>query len=182
MMLMMRYLAGLIILTSVINIVMTSTFSERSRPRVVTAIGKLRILAGVLVTGFGLYIATSASGYLEYMGESLADYASQEELDFFSSFIGGILVIQGVAGIVIAIGILGGKRWAWTANVVFSSILILLAASDIAFGELRSIVGLIFNAFILLYMFTKPVKLYFGRISLPFIPPSPSPPAGTPLA
>lgn len=147
----------------------------------VTAIGKLRILAGILVTGFGFFIATSTSGYLEYMDESLSDYGSEEELIFYSSFIGSILVIQGVVGAVIGLGILGGKRWAWTANVVFTSILILLFASDIAFGELQSIVGLIFNAFILPYMFTKPVKLYLGRISLPFTPPSPAP-ASTSIA
>lgn len=145
----------------------------------VTAIGRLRLFAGILVTAVGVFIAISTSAYLEVMDESLSDYGSQEELAFTAGFVGAIFVIQGVIGIIIALGILGGKKWAWSANVVYSAILIVLFASDIALGETRELVGLIFNAFLLAYMFTGPVKFHFGRVSPA---PQPTSPASPPLA
>jgi hypothetical protein len=138
--------------------------SERTRPKVVSALGKLRLLAGILVTGVGLFLASSTSGYLKFMGESPSDYASQEELAYVAGFIGVIFMVEGIIGIIIGLGILGGKIWAWSANVIFSSLLVALTALDITLGEAREIVGLIFNTFILAYMFTSPVKLYFRRI------------------
>ena len=165
-------LVELIMRSCAIQVEMTSLLIERDRPRVVTAVGRLRMLAGILVMGFGLFMAISTERYLEFMGETLADYASLDELLFYSSFIGGIFIVQGIAGIIVALGIFAGKKWAWTANVVLSSILILLGAMDIALGELRSAIGVIFNAFILGYMFTRPVKLYFGKASLPTNPPA----------
>jgi len=160
-----RKVAGLITHISIISTVMSyPSLSERDRPRVVTAIGRLRLLVGILVTGLGLFMATSTTAYLELMDESLSDYGSQVELAYYSSFTGAIFVIQGVVGIIIAIGILGGKKWAWMANVVFSTVLVVIFISDIALGEVREIIGLIFNAFLLGCMFTTPVKLYFGRI------------------
>lgn len=149
---------------------MSVLFSSSNRPRIVTAIGRLRVLAGILGMGFGLYLVSSTTGYLEYMEESESDYASQEELDFVSDFVGIYIASTGVIGIVIAFAMLLGKRRAWAANVVYSSILILLAIADVASGFRGSVMAIIFNGFILAYMFAGPVKAYFGRVSIPPAP------------
>ncbi len=145
---------------------MSIQLSSNYRPRIVTTIGRLRLLAGILATGFGLFLVASTTGYLEYMGESESDYASQEELDFVSDFVGIFIASTGIIGLVIAFAMLLGKRRAWTGNVVYSSIMIVLFAADVALGSPRSVVGVLFNGFILAYMFAGPVKVYFGRVSI----------------
>ncbi|MGI0015555.1 MAG: hypothetical protein ACREBU_19235 [Nitrososphaera sp.] len=149
---------------------MSIPLSSNYRPRIVTTIGRLRLLAGILGIGFGLYLVSSPTGYLRYMGESESEYVSQEELDYYSDFVGIFIATLGVIGVVIAFGILYGKRRAWTANVAYSSILIVLSAADVVFGYPRSVMAIIFNGFILGYMFAGPVKAYFGRVSLPPAP------------
>ncbi|MGI0037727.1 MAG: hypothetical protein ACRD99_05160, partial [Nitrososphaera sp.] len=141
---------------------MSLPFSSTGRPRIVTSIGTLRLLYGVLAIGFGMVLAYSPSAYLNFMGESESDYVSVEELAFVASFAGILIGIQGITGVVIAVATLLGKKWAWIANVVFASLLIILLASDVAFGYYDSAFGIFFNGFILAYMFSKPVKAYFG--------------------
>lgn len=144
------------------------------RPRLVTSIGTLRLLGGIFALGLGLFLASSPAGYLNFMEESLSDYASAEEVAFHAAFTGIFFAVQGIIGIIIAFATLRGKKWAWTANVIFASILIFLLATDVASGYAKSAMGILFNAFILAYMFAKPVKAYFGRIGLPPTPMSPS--------
>jgi len=151
-------------------IAMSFPVSSNYRPRIVTSIGRLRLLTGILGIGFGLFLVSSTTGYLRYTGESVSDYASQEELDFVSDFAGIFIATLGVIGVVIAFAILRGKRRAWTANVAYSSILIVLFAADVALGSPQGIVGVLFNGFILAYMFVEPVKVYFGRVSPPPVP------------
>lgn len=143
---------------------MSSTNSV-GRPRVVTAIGRLRILAGILTLGWGIAMVTSPAAYLNFMEESASDYSSEEELGFYSDFIGITGVVEGIIGIVIAIAILAGKKGAWMANVVFSGILVSSFALDVALGGSSGIIGVLLNGFIFAYMFTKPVRAYFGRIA-----------------
>jgi hypothetical protein len=149
---------------------MSLLFSSNYRPRTVTSIGTLRLLYGVLAIGFGLVMAYSPSEYLDFMGESESDYVSAEELAFVAAFVGIIIGIQGAAGVIIATATLLGKKWAWIANVVFASLLMILLASDVAVGYYQSAFGIFFNGFILAYMFSKPVKAYFGKLSPPSAP------------
>jgi hypothetical protein len=130
----------------------------------VTSIGTLRLLGGIFALGLGLFLISSPEGYLNFMEESLSDYASAEEVAFYAAFTGIFVAIQGIIGIVIAFATLRGKKWAWTANVIFASMMILLLATDVASGYAKSAMGILFNAFILAYMFARPVKAYFGRI------------------
>ena len=48
---------------------MSIPLSSNCRPRIVTSIGRLRLLAGILGIGFGLYLVSSTTWYLKYMGE-----------------------------------------------------------------------------------------------------------------
>jgi len=158
-------------------IAMSFVVSSKNRPRIVTSIGRLRLIYGILAMGFGLLLVFSPTAYLDFMGESLSDYSSMEEVAFYAGFIGIFVATQGVVGVVIALATLYGKKWAWTGNVIFSSILILLAVSDVALGYTTSIIGIFFNGFILVYMFARPVKAYFGRMG-----PAPNPIAASTAA
>jgi len=165
---------------------MASVVSESKRPSAVARIAGLRVFAGVAAIGLAIYLATSTSGYLAFMGESISDYGSQVEVASAAESVGLIFAIQGVAGVAVAIGLIAGKKWAWTANVILSIILIALASSDIALGAPRSAIGLVFNAFILVYTLSKPVRSFFGRTgsseasnSSGPATPSPSTPANT---
>jgi hypothetical protein len=151
---------------------MSLSFSATERPRIVTSIGTLRLLYGILAIAFGLVIAYSPTAYLNFTGESESDYVSEEELGFVATFTGILIGSLGVAGVIIAIATLLGKRRAWIANVIFASLLIVIAASDIALGYYSSALGILFNGFILAYMFSKPVKSYFGKLN----------PSSTPVA
>ena len=149
---------------------MSLPVSSTYRPRTVTSIGTLRLLYGILAMGFSLVVAYSPSVYLDFMGESESDYLSAEELAFAAGITGILIGIQGVVGIIIGVATLLGKKWAWIANVVFASVLIVLLASEVAFGYYNSAFGIFFNGFILAYMFSKPVKAYFGKLSPPSTP------------
>jgi hypothetical protein len=131
------------------------------------------VLYGILAIGFGLAMATSTSVYLDFMEESESDYASAEELAFVATFVGVVVGSQGVASVIVGFATLSGKKRAWMANVVLASVLIILAASDVAFGYYNSALGIFFNGFILAYMFSRPVKAHFGRtgpVSTPVTP------------
>jgi len=148
--------------------------SEKRRPIRVTELGASRMLLGILAVGAGIYLATSTTGYLALTGESIADYGSQESLALWSVVMGSIVIIQGVAGIIVALGIFSGKKWAWTANMVLSIFLILATSLAIAYGDFMSAAGLISNLIILALAFTRPVREYFGERSFPLPSTSPS--------
>jgi hypothetical protein len=146
---------------------MSFPIASNFRPRLVTSIGTLRLLGGIFALGVGLFLMSSPEGYLNFMEETLSDYTSAEEVEFSAAFTGVLFAVQGIIGIVIAFATLRGKKWAWTANVIFASTLIFLLALDVASGYAKSAMGILFNAFILAYMFARPVKAYFGRIDMP---------------
>lgn len=143
---------------------MSLAVSSNNRPRTVTRIGALRLMYGFLAIAYGFFLAYSPTTYLSFMDELESDYASAEELAFSAAFTGVFVGIQGVIGVVIAIATLLGKKRAWIANVVFAAILIVLGALDVALGLFASAYGIFFNGFILAYMFSKPVKAYFGKL------------------
>jgi len=153
---------------------MSLSFSSTNSPRIVTSIGTLRLLYGILAIGIGLAMATSTSVYLNFMEESESDYTSTEELAFVATFVGIFVGIQGAVSVIVGLATLSGKKWAWIANVSLASVLIALAASDIAIGYYNSAFGIFFNGFILAYMFSKPVKAYYGRTSPDSTPVTPS--------
>lgn len=150
---------------------MSLPHSSTERPRIVTRIGILRLMYGILAIAYGLAMATSTSVYLDFMEESESDYASAEELTYVATFVGIFITIPGIASILVGIAALLRTRWAWTANVVLASILIVLATSDVALGSYNSALGIFFNGFILAYMFSRPVKAYLKSPPSAFVTP-----------
>ena len=77
---------------------------------------------------------------------------------------GAITLALGIASIVVAYGLLKGRRWAWTAAVALSIASIVVAAISIAGGSYGSAISVIINGMTLYYLFKPHVRAYFGRV------------------
>jgi len=121
--------------------------STQVRPLVVTIIAILLILSGLLDLGVGLLSGTLASLFPDVIPEG---------------FIGGVLIVLGVAKLVTAWGVLKGKSWAWKLTLILIIIGIILAAirEDVIGVIVEVTVGVIF----VYYLFRPHVKDYFGII------------------
>jgi hypothetical protein len=83
--------------------------------------------------------------------------------------IGGlILVALGIASLIVSWGLLKGKRWARTITLIISIIAIIFAIISLVSSEdLIHIIEIIVYGIIIYYMFTKNVKLFFGKVKEP---------------
>ncbi len=83
--------------------------------------------------------------------------------------IGGlILVALGISSFIVSWGLLKGKRWARTITLIISIIAIIFAIiSLVSSGDLVHIISVIIYGIIIYYMFTKKVKLFFGKVKQP---------------
>lgn len=84
--------------------------------------------------------------------------------DAFVAGLSGLAVIFGLAYILTGLGFLQGARWAWTPGLVLSILnlirTLILAAQS---GILLALPGIIVAIIILYYLFTPPVKAFFGQ-------------------
>ena len=83
--------------------------------------------------------------------------------------IGGLtLVGLGIASLIVSWGLLKGKGWARTITLIISIIAIIFAIiSLISSEDLVHVISVIIYGIIIYYMFTKKVKLFFGKIKEP---------------
>lgn len=119
------------------------------RPRGITIISILMILAGILYAIVGL-VFFAIAGFLGLIYLALAAYA-----------------------LIVGYGLYVGKGWAWTTTViaqiiglavgVISSVLI---SQDPVIGLTASIPGLIVGIIILWYMLRSTTRAYFGKVKL----------------
>lgn len=127
---------------------------KRTRPRGVTIIAILIVIAGILTLFVG--IGTVAIGPL--VGISLA----------FVVF-GAIAIAVGIAYLVMAFGLLNGRGWAWTISTIVLIIgiimnLVSLPRAIVSGSNFSGdIVSICISAFILYYLYRPHVKSYFGR-------------------
>ena len=83
--------------------------------------------------------------------------------------IGGLVLVGlGIASLIVSWGLLKGKRWARTITLIISIIAIIVAIiSLVSSGDLVHVISVIIYGIIIYYMFTKKVKLFFGKIKEP---------------
>jgi len=82
------------------------------------------------------------------------------------------LIVAGSAGIIIGIGILKGKRWAWKITIVQTlfnvSVGVLYFAlpntSDLAGNIIGTILEIIIGALIIYYFYRPHVRAYFNKM------------------
>lgn len=133
------------------------------RPTGVTVLAVLNILGGIfgLLAGAGFIglaalstssIASQVPGLASFSGASTLLYA-----------LGALALIFGILGIVVAIGFLGGKGWAWTFGIVVGVIVIVVDIVETVIGFSTNVVGVIFQIIIIYYLTRPHVKAFFGK-------------------
>ncbi len=134
-----------------------------ARPTGITILGVLAIIAGVLGLCGGVG-GLAGGALLAGSGAALAgtQAAQATGMVFFYSI---VLLVLGVADIVLGVGFLQVKPWAWTLGIV-------LQVAGIAFDVFGivttgsifgNVISIAISAFILYYLFTPAVKQAFGR-------------------
>jgi hypothetical protein len=158
--------------------------TSKSRPTGVTIIAILSIIVGVIALFIGIS-SVIAGSFLSSLPPSAFNEGNQTingnltssggiplsgiQPSLFGSIaiaIGGVLIAIGIVYLVVAYGLLKGKRWAWTVSVIISIINIVLNAVSIAASagaNVGAIVIIIISGVILYYLYRPHVKAYFGK-------------------
>src|SRR2546426_7806568 len=154
---------------------------KQSRPRGVSIIAILIIIAGVLslLLGIGLVvIGPFLMNGVQTTSSNLGSQIGPQILGLVFLIFGGILLPLGVANLVMAYGLWKGKGWAWTISmiVLFIGIAINIVSVSIpsvtgVFSDTGSvltrvvsgIVSIGISAFIVYYLYRPHVKAYFGK-------------------
>jgi glucan phosphoethanolaminetransferase (alkaline phosphatase superfamily) len=154
---------------------------KQSRPRGVSIIAILIIIAGVLSLLLGIGLVVIGPFLMNGVQTSSSNLGSQigpQILGLVFLVFGGILLGLGVANLVMAYGLWKGKGWAWTISIIvlFIGIAISIASVSITstgvfsnagsnlLGDIVSgIVSIGINAFIVYYLYRPHVKAYFGK-------------------
>jgi len=134
------------------------------RPTGVTVLAILEILGGLagLVGGAALIgvAALVSSSNFATLYPQLAGIGSVSTLLYA---LGALALIFGILGLVLGIGFLGGKGWAWTLGIVVGILNIVVSIAETAIGFSSNIIGIIFPIIIIYYLMRPHVKAFFGK-------------------
>jgi hypothetical protein len=132
------------------------------RPTGITIIAILMIIGGLVLLFTGitpLFIGPLISIDSDY---------STSALGLFITIGGLTLVALGIASLIVSWGLLKGKGWARIITLIISIIAIIFAiVSLISSEDLVHIISVIIYGIIIYYLFTKKVKLFFGKVKEP---------------
>jgi hypothetical protein len=74
----------------------------------------------------------------------------------------------GIASLVVSCGLLKGKGWARTITLIISIIAIIFAIISLVSSEdLVHVISVIIYGIIIYYLFTKKVRIFFGKVKEP---------------
>ncbi len=142
---------------------------QRKRPLGVTIIAILSIIGGILLFFAGIAIMIGAA-FFPLIQQDISNELPPSYRIFFSQIglwaFGGFSTGLGIAFIILAIGLLKRKSWAWTGMLVVQIIGII---SDILFlfiagyDVVSTIIGLAISGIIIYYLYRSNVKAYFGK-------------------
>lgn len=149
--------------------------TERKRPTGVTIIGILNIIGGILGLIMGFVLIALGPTLSQISENDTSDTMNTNielsKIDDYLHIFGIISIPIGIASLIVGIGLLKGKGWAWSGAVILSIISIvfnLVYAALLGGVEASSIggtiVGIIINGIILAYLFKSNVKSYFGKV------------------
>jgi len=152
---------------------------KQSRPRGVTIIAILIIIAGVLSLLIGIGLVAIGPFIMNVSPNSnLGSQIEPQILGLVFVVFGAISLALGVANLVMAYGLWKGKGWAWTISIIvlFIGIAVdLISLSTTSAGVLSNtgsnllgnivsgIVSIGISAFIAYYLYRPHVKAYFGK-------------------
>jgi hypothetical protein len=133
------------------------------RPDGIIIIAILMVIGGIILLFTG--ITPLIIGPL--ISINISDYEISQ-LGLLITIGGLILVALGIASLIVSWGLLKGKRWARTITLIISIVAIIFAIISLVSSEdLIHIIEIIVYGIIIYYMFTKNVKLFFGKVKEP---------------
>jgi uncharacterized membrane protein (UPF0136 family) len=99
---------------------------------------------------------------------SIDSDSSASELGFLITIGGLTLVGLGIASFIVSWGLLKGKGWARIITLIISIIAIIFAIVTLISSEdLVHVISVIIYGVIICYLFTKKVRLFFGKVKEP---------------
>ncbi len=134
------------------------------RPEEVTSIAKMAIGSGVLgiLAGIGWII------FVALLDVIANDYSQDGGLGFVvtQNILGVTGIAVGTISVVIGVGVLKLRPWAWTLGVAFYAVVILLSIAPVILGWLDiqvMLISTIIGGLCLYLLFTPNVRRAFGR-------------------
>jgi uncharacterized membrane protein (DUF2068 family) len=157
----------------------------RQRPTGVTILGILFVIAGAfsLLGGIATLVAIPfvANVNPNVINDDLQLNGQQQPLTpseqtalaqgsgSILTVLGAVLIPLGIASLVVAYGLLKGKRWAWYVAVVLSIIGLVVNVISLVTSNMGAIagavVGIAFEGIVLYYLSRRNVKEYFGKVA-----------------
>jgi len=146
--------------------------TSQKRPTGITILGVLSVVTGIISIVFGIAIAVAGMALPLFLREEVI-LANEMVTGIPIEFAGMIAAIMGIGfigigvfSLIVGMGLLKGKKWGWTLEVISMFISlgigVLYLIDDVASG----IATLIISALILYYLYRANVKAYFGKITL----------------
>jgi hypothetical protein len=160
---------------------------ETKRPIGITIIVILAIIGGILLLFGGIALVALAPilsqiNINDDNGTSNSSFSlningtdvtiPRNSLFLFGGFLGilgGMVIVIGIAGFVVAWGLLTGKGWAWILTIIVAIISIIMNLILVVSGSIESVIGLIIYGIIIYYLYRPSVKSYFGRVKGPTV-------------
>ena len=147
------------------------------RPLGVTVRGVLYIIEGVIAILCGVLLSTIT----QYIATYLNSFSERPEISILLKILDGgfshvliiWLVVAGGTGIIIGMGVLKGKRWAWKVTIIQTLLSVSIGIIYFALPNTTNldskIIGMLLEIFIgvvIIYYFYRPhVRAYFNKLS-----------------
>ncbi|MFY9300390.1 MAG: hypothetical protein WAO91_04300 [Candidatus Nitrosotenuis sp.] len=144
--------------------------SQTKRPLGITVLGWFEVIIGIIAIVAGVVFVVLApilSSILRdevIAANEMVTGMSMPLIGAMSALLGALLIGGGAFGLFVGIGLLKGKKWAWTLEVISSVIGIAISGFSLISDLGSGIVGLIIESLVLYYLFRPNVKEYFGKI------------------
>jgi uncharacterized membrane protein YfcA len=118
---------------------------EKKPPRGILIVSIVTVISGALLIIMGIYAFNLLLplGFNYLMGPSF-------------------LIILGVTSLLAAYGFYRGKRWSWRLLLILSGFGAAGYLMNVANGQFVSILGVIYNAIIIWYLYRPRIRRYYG--------------------
>ena len=148
------------------------------RPLGVTLRGLFYIIEGAIAIFCGLLLSTTTQYIETYLNRLPQRPEISMVLQILDGSLGHILIVwltvAGSAGIVIGVGVLKGKRWAWKITIIQTLLSIVTGLIYFSYANTdptSKLIGtsfeLIIGIVIICYFFQPHVRAYFNRVPTP---------------
>ena len=136
------------------------------RPTGVTLLAILSILIGISALLGGLAILALSALTSVYFSSTLG---------LVGDVLGSVVLFFGLIWLLVGVGFLGGKGWAWILGMIFSVLSLIGSVGSIIVDPPAAVVGLVIWGLMLYYLTRPRVKVFFGKggLSVPMYAPGP---------